>query len=264
MYLRNMQFRFKKYQGTGNDFILIDDRETIFPSTDSALIARCCDRRFGIGADGLILVQNTPEADFKMVYFNADGRESTLCGNGARCTVAFAASLGIIKTDTTFLAIDGLHTAQLIAHEMVLLQMHDVTDIQLFDHHSFLDTGSPHHVQMVEELKEFPVVNEGRRIRQGAPYNEEGTNVNFVEQLDHDRFAIRTYERGVEDETLSCGTGATAVALAMHHGGLTQAEQLTIEVVGGALTLSFKKTAAGYTDIRLQGPAEFVFDGVWG
>ena len=264
MYLRPMQFRFHKYQGTGNDFIMIDDREEFFPAADVAFIARCCDRRFGIGADGLILVQNSTEADFKMVYFNADGRESTLCGNGARCTVAFAAALGIIAETTRFLAVDGLHTAQLVAHEVVALRMHDVNELQRFEQHYFLDTGSPHHVQVVEDLKVFPVVTEGRRIRQGAPYFEAGSNVNFVEQLDESTFAIRTYERGVEDETLSCGTGATAVALAMHHSGKTRAQRLNIKVKGGALTLSFQANENGYSAIDLEGPAEFVFEGTWG
>lgn len=264
MYLRCMQFRFHKYQGTGNDFILIDDREELFPATDVAFIARCCDRRFGIGADGFILVQNSPKADFKMVYFNADGRESTLCGNGARCTVAFAAALGIIGKTTRFLAIDGLHTAQIITHQVVALRMHDVSELQRFEQHYFLDTGSPHHVQLVENLKAFPVVAEGRRIRQGAPYFEAGSNVNFVEQVDESTFAIRTYERGVEGETLSCGTGATAVALAMHHSGKTQAQRLNIQVEGGVLTLSFVPNEKGYSAIDLEGPAEFVFEGKWG
>lgn len=259
-----MQFRFHKYQGTGNDFILIDDRNEIFPADDVAFIAHCCNRRFGIGADGLILVQNTSEADFKMVYFNADGRESTLCGNGARCTVAFAATLGIMKETTCFLAVDGLHTAQLVKPGVVALRMHDVNELHCFEGHYFLDTGSPHHVQLVENLKAFPVVDEGRRIRQGAPYFEAGSNVNFVEQLDESTFAIRTYERGVEDETLSCGTGATAVALAMHHSGKTKAKRLNIKVEGGVLILSFEPNEKGYTSIDLEGPAEFVFQGEWG
>ena len=264
MYLRSMHFRFSKYQGTGNDFIMIDDREGRFPAANVSLVAHCCDRRFGVGADGLILVQKCEEADFKMVYFNADGRESTLCGNGARCTVAFASALGIIGKTTRFLAVDGLHTAQIIAPEVVALRMHDVAELQRFEQHYFLDTGSPHHVQMVDNLKAFPVVEEGRRIRQGAPYFDAGSNVNFVEQVDESTFAIRTYERGVENETLSCGTGATAVALAMHHSGKTQAQRLTIQVEGGALILSFTPNEKGYSCIDLEGPAEFVFDGKWG
>ena len=205
---------------------------------DTAFVARCCERSFGIGADGLILIQNTAEADFKMVYFNADGKESTLCGNGARCSVAFAAMLGIIENDTRFLAIDGLHAAK-IDNDRVVLRMHDVDRINTFDHHYFLDTGSPHHVEMVEDLAHVPVVTKGRKIRYGAPYFEEGCNVNFVEQQGPSTFSIRTYERGVEDETLSCGTGATAVALAMHHSGKSTARPLLFVSKGGA-NYSFK------------------------
>ncbi len=257
-----MQTRFYKYQGTGNDFIMIDDRDATFPKDDIAYIAHCCDRRFGIGADGLILVQEHPSADFKMVYFNADGRESTLCGNGARCTVAFAAFLGMIEQQTTFMAIDGLHTASIEADKTVALRMHDVNELNCAATHTFLDTGSPHHVALVQDLAHFPVVEEGRKIRHGAPYYTEGSNVNFVEKVNDTTFAIRTYERGVEDETLSCGTGATAVALAMHKTGETQAERLAILVEGGQLSVSFKPSAKGYTQIDLQGPATFVYEGV--
>ena len=256
-----MKFRFHKYQGTGNDFIMIDDRETRFPQDDIAFIAHCCDRRFGIGADGLILIQNHPTADFKMVYYNADGRESTLCGNGARCTVAFAASLGIIDKQTTFMAIDGLHTATIEKDQTVSLRMHDVSDFRCEKDHTFLDTGSPHHVAMVTDLPQFEVVEKGRAIRRGAPYFEEGSNVNFVEKVNENTFAIRTYERGVEDETLSCGTGATAVALAMHKTGVTTAQSINILVEGGQLTVSFKAEEVAYTNIDLQGPATFVFEG---
>ena len=256
-----MQFNFHKYQGTGNDFVMIDDRRGVFPVEDRDLIERCCDRRFGIGADGLILVQESSTADFKMVYFNADGRESTLCGNGARCTVAFAASLGIISTKTRFQAIDGVHTAVLHADGSVALRMHNVSEIRCEEDYTFLDTGSPHHVEMVEQLAQFPVKEKGRLIRQGAPYFEAGSNVNFVEKINDTHFAIRTYERGVEDETLSCGTGATAVAIAMHKRGLTQAEQMTIEVEGGSLKVSFSAVGEQYTSIDLQGPADFVFAG---
>lgn len=261
MYLYGMKFRFHKYQGTGNDFIMIDDREQQFPATDVAFIEHCCDRRFGIGADGLILIQNHPTADFKMVYFNADGRESTLCGNGARCTVAFAASLGIIEKQTTFMAIDGLHTATIEKDQSVALRMHDVSDFRCEKDHTFLDTGSPHHVAMVADLSQFAVVEKGRAIRRGAPYFDEGTNVNFVEKVNENTFAVRTYERGVEDETLSCGTGATAVALAMHKTGVTAAQSIHVIVEGGQLIVSFNAGKSTYTNIDLQGPATFVFEG---
>ena len=257
-----MEYNFYKYQGTGNDFILIDDRSNSFPIKDNALVARLCDRRFGIGADGLILIQNVESSDFKMIYFNSDGNESTLCGNGARCTIAFAKFLGCIGNETTFEAIDGLHSAY-IKDTIVSLQMHDVSEIHNFESHSFLDTGSPHHVEMVNNLKEFNVFSNGKRIRNGSPYNEAGTNVNFVEQLSEDQFSIRTYERGVEDETLSCGTGATAVALAMHKNKKTSSNKIRINVVGGVLEIQFESSEKGYSQIFLSGPAEQVFSGTF-
>ena len=257
-----MEQTFYKYQGTGNDFILIDDRANVFPLKDVSLVARLCDRRFGIGADGLILIQNATTSDFKMVYFNADGNESSLCGNGARCTIAFANFLNCIEDKTTFEAVDGLHSAH-IDGDIISLQMHDVSKIKAFENHTFLDTGSPHHVEMVEELKTFEVYGNGKRIREGSPYYMTGTNVNFVEQLAKDQFAIRTYERGVEDETLSCGTGATAVALAMYENKKTTATKIKINVQGGVLEIQFEVTDKGYSQIFLSGPAEQVYSGTF-
>ena len=257
-----MEQTFYKYQGTGNDFILIDDRANVFPLKDVSLVARLCDRRFGIGADGLILIQNAATSDFKMVYFNADGNESSLCGNGARCTIAFANFLNCIEDKTTFEAVDGLHSAH-IDGDIISLQMHDVSKIQAFENHTFLDTGSPHHVEMVEELKTFDVYGNGKRIREGSPYYMTGTNVNFVEQLAKDQFSIRTYERGVEDETLSCGTGATAVALAMYENKKTTATKIKINVQGGVLEIQFEVTDKGYSQIFLSGPAEQVYSGTF-
>ncbi len=257
-----MEQTFYKYQGTGNDFILIDDRANVFPLKDVSLVARLCDRRFGIGADGLILIQNAATSDFKMVYFNADGNESSLCGNGARCTIAFANFLNCIEDKTTFEAVDGLHSAH-IDGDIISLQMHDVSKIQAFENHTFLDTGSPHHVEMVEKLKTFDVYGNGKRIREGSPYYMTGTNVNFVEQLAKDQFAIRTYERGVEDETLSCGTGATAVALAMYENKKTTATKIKINVQGGVLEIQFEVTDKGYSQIFLSGPAEQVYSGTF-
>ena len=257
-----MDQTFYKYQGTGNDFILIDDRANVFPLKYVSLVARLCDRRFGIGADGLILIQNAATSDFKMVYFNADGNESSLCGNGARCTIAFANFLNCIEDKTTFEAVDGLHSAH-IDGDIISLQMHDVNKIQAFENHTFLDTGSPHHVEMVEKLKTFDVYGNGKRIREGSPYYATGTNVNFVEQLAKDQFAIRTYERGVEDETLSCGTGATAVALAMYENKKTTATKIKINVQGGVLEIQFEVTDKGYSQIFLSGPAEQVYSGTF-
>lgn len=256
-----MEFEFYKYQGTGNDFIMLDDRMKHFPSTNAAYIAQLCDRRFGIGADGLILIQKATASDFTMVYFNADGREGSLCGNGARCTVAFAHQLGLIGNKTIFNAADGLHEAEIFSDGTIALHMADVNGIQKKDNHVFMDTGSPHHVTLVDDLAQYPVVTHGRSIRNNAPYYETGTNVNFVEQVSENEYAIRTYERGVENETLSCGTGATAVALAMHATGKTKANQLKINVQGGQLSIRYTSVPDGYTEIYLMGPAACVFQG---
>lgn len=255
-----MEQFFFKYQGTGNDFILIDDRSNTFPKENISLIKRLCNRRFGIGSDGLILLQNSSSSDFRMVYFNADGNLGSLCGNGARCTVAFAKHLECISDKTTFEASDGLHYAR-IESGIISLKMHDIYDIENFKTHSFLDTGSPHHVQIVNDLKRYNVYENGKRIREGKPYYEAGSNVNFVEQISENKFAIRTYERGVENETLSCGTGATAVAVAMHFNKKTTANQVVIEVEGGILEIEFEPTVRGYQNIFLSGPAEQVYSG---
>ncbi len=257
-----MTLTFYKYQGTGNDFIIVDNRKSILSKNNTKLFSRLCDRKFGIGADGLMLLE-LPENqydDFKMVYFNADGNESSMCGNGGRCLVAFASFLGVIKDRAVFTAIDGNHKA-IIKDGLVYLQMQDVSDIEKYDSHLFLDTGSPHHVTMVNGLSNFDVENEGRKIRNGAPYFESGSNVNFVEKKNGNLFAVRTYERGVEDETLSCGTGVTAVALSMHATKRTDKEEVSISTEGGELKVTFKQTKLGYEDIFLIGPAEQVFKG---
>ncbi|QNK78628.1 MULTISPECIES: diaminopimelate epimerase [Winogradskyella] len=255
---------FYKYQGTGNDFVIVDNRLQFINKKDTKRIATICDRRFGIGADGFILLENDENVDFKMVYYNADGNESTMCGNGGRCIVAFAKFLGIIDNETEFIAIDGLHKAK-VENGLVHLQMQNVSVIESFDNHLFLDTGSPHHVEIVSDLKTFEVKANGAKIRYGEPYNEAGTNVNFVTQLESDCFAVRTYERGVEDETLSCGTGVTAVALAMHKSEKTKAQIVNLDTEGGKLKVSFNSSENGYNNIWLVGPAEQVFKGefVW-
>lgn len=248
-----------KYQGTGNDFVMIDNRLLTFPKNDTKLIEQLCDRRFGIGADGLILLENDSETNFKMVYFNSDGNQSTMCGNGGRCLVAFAKKLGVIQNEATFMAIDGWHHAT-INDELVSLQMKDVDEVKVHDNFVFLNTGSPHHVQLVDDLPNFDVKKEGARIRYSDLYGQEGSNVNFVTQISENEFSIRTYERGVEDETLSCGTGATAVAIAMKKLGKTNSNTITINVQGGKLHLSFHENNGIFTNVLLNGPAEFVFE----
>ncbi|MCK0159839.1 diaminopimelate epimerase [Allomuricauda sp. F6463D] len=254
-----MDLQFFKYQGTGNDFVIIDNRQDIFPKNNTKLVAELCDRRFGVGADGLILLENDNMSDFKMVYYNADGAESTMCGNGGRCLVAFAHFLGIVDKETTFNAVDSLHYAT-IKDNIVNLKMIDVDKIHEKQNHRFLDTGSPHHVQIVEGLDKFDVQKEGKKLRYGI-YGESGSNINFVEQQGDNTFNVRTYERGVEGETLSCGTGVTAVALAMHESGKTKGDEVHIHTIGGDLTISFEKKEEKYTNIFLKGPAIQVYKG---
>jgi len=255
-----MKLHFYKYQGTGNDFVMIDNRNLSFPKTNISLINKLCDRRFGIGADGLILLEPSNKQDFKMVYFNADGNEGSMCGNGGRCLVAFAKQLGIITYKTTFDAVDGLHYAT-IENNIVSLKMIDVTEIEIAKEYTFLNTGSPHHISFCKNISTINVKEAGSKIRYGAPYFEEGTNVNFVEQLTNDSFKVRTYERGVEDETLACGTGVTAVAIAANKTNITNSNTIKIEVLGGNLEVSFEKKDTSYTNVFLKGPAQFVFEG---
>ncbi|SDK62669.1 diaminopimelate epimerase [Catalinimonas alkaloidigena] len=252
-----MLLRFHKYHGTGNDFIMVDDRNQSV-KLSQAMIARLCNRHFGIGADGLILVRNHPEYDFEMVYHNADGGVGTMCGNGGRCTVAFAHALGIIGTKTRFLAADGPHEAE-IREGLVYLHMQAVEGIDRAADHVFLDTGSPHYVKWVDNLAAYDVVGEGKAIR----YDERfapggGTNVNFVERAPDGAVQVRTYERGVEDETLSCGTGVTAVALS---SGLPS--PVRISTRGGNLRVAFEQIDGSnhFQNIQLIGPAQTVFTG---
>ena len=256
-----MQLEFYKYQGAGNDFVMIDNRSGFFPKENTQLVAHLCDRRFGIGGDGLILLENDSDTDFKMVYYNSDGNQSSMCGNGGRCLVAFAKDLEVIEDKTTFIATDGLHHASFEDNGLVSLQMIDVPTIAIKNDHSFLNTGSPHHVQMVEDLEHYNIKEEGAAIRYGELYGAAGSNINFVKKIDDTTFRLRTYERGVEDETLACGTGATAVAIAMNATGQTDATAINIDVEGGKLVVSFDKGQKGFTNVFLKGPAEFVFKG---
>ncbi len=256
-----MQLSFQKYHGTGNDFILLDNR-TAGIRLSQTQVAALCHRRFGIGADGLMLLEASADADFRMVYFNSDGRESSMCGNGGRCIVAFAQRLGIVTgPDVHFEAIDGQHHAQIGADGSISLQMKNVDAITEENGRILLDTGSPHCILWVDDVAAVDVVALGRSIRHEARYAPGGLNVNFVQRLGEDRISVRTYERGVEDETLSCGTGVTAAAIAAG-GAATGSFRYSIQTPGGALEVSFKKEEAGTaTEVVLRGPAQFVFEG---
>lgn len=255
------KINFSKYQGAGNDFVLIDNRSGFFARNSYDLVHSLCDRRFGIGADGLMLLQNNKNFDFEMVYYNANGREASMCGNGGRCIVAFARDLGIIHDKTAFLAVDGEHQA-FIEDNQVDLGMADVSSIQRDGEAYVLDTGSPHYVRWVEDLKNYNVYEMGRTIRNNDTYKEAGINVNFVEQEAMGYF-LRTFERGVEDETLACGTGATAAAMAIAlQQGLEGTQEIPIRALGGQLYIRFDKEAQRFTNVHLKGPAQFVFEGV--
>lgn len=256
-------YTFYKYQGAGNDFVVVDNRNGLFDRDNVELVRRLCDRRFGIGADGLMLLQQIEGYDFEMVYFNADGREGSMCGNGGRCIVAFARDLGIIDKATDFLAVDGPHHAEIDQQRgWVSLQMKDVDGVGRDGDAYVLDTGSPHYVTLVDRsLVDFPVAEEGRRIRNNATYKAAGINVNFVE-VEGEGYYLRTYERGVEDETLACGTGATAVALAMATlDGKEGSLAIPIRVAGGNLTIRFVKDGERFRQVFLEGPATYVFKG---
>ncbi len=256
-----MNFSFYKYQGTGNDFVIIDNRQLFFSKNNTKLIAQVCDRKFGIGADGLILLENHPTLDFRMVYYNADGQQSSMCGNGGRCLVHFANFLNIIENKAVFEAIDGDHTAE-IDGNIVSLKMNDVSTIKMEKGYTFLDTGSPHHVTLCKSLDQLDIQTEGAKLRHNL-YGKEGANINFVKQVDENTFAVRTYERGVEAETLSCGTGVTAVAIAMNANGNSTSNEINLKTPGGNLKVLFQKKGSHYTNIYLVGPAVQVFKGEW-
>lgn len=254
-----MRLSFFKYQGAGNDFIVIDGRVSP-PELSTEQIAVLCDRRKGIGADGLMVLLLHPDYDFEMLYYNADGRAGSLCGNGGRCLTRFASDLGMGKQHYRFLAADGPHEAKLAENEWIHLQMMHVHSIKYIGTDMFLNTGSPHYIRLVENIDDYPVVSEGRSIRYSDAFAPGGTNVNFVQRTKKG-LIVRTYERGVEDETLSCGTGVTAAALAC--ADQTNEQQYTaIFTRGGELGVSFKRTGEqSFDNIWLCGPAQQVFTG---
>lgn len=257
-----MKLSFEKYHGTGNDFILVDNRSRNFVK-EQDLIAKLCHRRYGAGADGLILIGSHPDFDFEMIYYNADGRIGSMCGNGGRCAVIFAHELGIISQSASFMAFDGVHSATITGNGQVKLSMSPVSKIEAEGEAYVLDTGSPHYVRFVDEVKDMDVIAEGRKIRYGSIFGKNGINVNFVSH-NRDEYWMRTYERGVEDETLSCGTGTVAVAIAasVKQNRNDQEQEYLIHAPGGDLKVYLKKeTPSHFTGIFLEGPVKHVYHG---
>ncbi|MPQ47665.1 diaminopimelate epimerase [Marinifilum sp. N1E240] len=257
-----MQIEFSKYQGTGNDFVLIDNRNGIISPDNIKLIEQLCHRRFGIGADGLMLLEDAKGYDFRMRYFNSDGKEASMCGNGGRCIVAFAYHLGIIKNETTFIAVDGEHEAKVEDKNnfvQISLKMINVSGIEKIGDSFFMNTGSPHFVQFIQNHDDFDTYSNGKAIRYNDRFAAEGTNVNFV-SFKNNEIQVSTYERGVEDETYSCGTGVVASAISA--GAIKNSNSFKINTKGGKLAVHFNKIdSQNINDIWLIGPATKVFSG---
>lgn len=250
---------FEKYQGTGNDFVMLDNRKGEFDEINSETISKLCDRRFGIGADGLIWVKKHDSHDFEMRYFNADGSRS-FCGNGARCAVMFAKSLGLFENSVSFTAIDGVHEAS-IEEGIVHLKMNDVSFIDRDGEAFVIHTGSPHYIEFVNDLEKVDILSLGKKIRFSEKYKKDGINVNLLSKR-NTGISLLTYERGVENETLSCGTGATAAAIALVFSENKRgAFEIPVEVKGGHLSISGIFDGRAFTNVFLSGPAEKVFDG---
>jgi diaminopimelate epimerase len=249
---------FHKYQATGNDFVIIDNRKSGLTFTTEQ-VARICHPKFGIGADGLMLIENHPTLNFHLEYFNSDGSKS-LCGNGCRAAVQFASQLGLVNGKASFNAFDGAHAAEILPSGDIRLKMMDVKELKSIDEDFFVHTGSPHYVRFVADVEQYPVFEEGRRIRYGEQFQPGGTNVNFVELQANNTLFVRTYERGVENETLSCGTGITGAALVASLKGYTS--PIKVKALGGDLAVEFKTGQSGtFQEIYLIGPAKMVFKG---
>lgn len=254
-----MKITFNKYQGAGNDFVIIDNRKGIFNPDDYNLINKLCDRRFGIGADGLILISDCSRYDFEMKYFNSDGFEGTMCGNGGRCSADFAIRTGIAGKKLIFKAIDGNHKA--VSEEGIIrLQMNDVKESRLINGSYFINTGSPHYVIFKKDIDKLDINTEGKKIRWSDEFAPEGTNVNFVDIVEKGIY-VRTFERGVEEETLSCGTGVTASAISSVLSGHFDTNTVGVKTKGGDLSVSFNIAGKTISNIWLSGPATFVFEG---
>jgi diaminopimelate epimerase len=255
-----MNVSFNKYQGAGNDFIIIDNREGEINPSDSKLINKLCDRRFGIGADGLILISGCTKADYEMKYFNSDGKLGSMCGNGGRCSAHFAMKSGIAGQNQKFLAYDGLHEAT-VDNDSVRLQMGNVNEFRIVNGSYFINTGSPHYIVFKDDADKVNVAEEGKRLRWSKEFAPGGTNVNFVQVIDNGLY-IRTFERGVEEETLACGTGVTASAIASVLAGHFGAGPVNVRTRGGKLKVEFDIKNEKVTNIWLSGPATFVFEGI--
>jgi diaminopimelate epimerase len=253
-----MHLPFYKYQGTGNDFVIVDNRRNTLHNYSTSLVQKLCNRRFGIGADGFIVIKDHHEYDFEMMYHNADGSQS-LCGNGSRCAVHLAKHLGIIDQEAYLLTTDGPHRAY-VKEDLIYLQLHDVSEIQNLQDGYLINTGSPHYVRQVDDCEDLDVYKAGKRIRNTPPFQKKGINVNFVSLGRNNEISVRTYERGVEDETFSCGTGVAAAALMAAIKG--HKSPVTVRTKGGTLQVSFTKTNNQcFQSIYLIGPAKMVFEG---
>lgn len=256
-----MKIPFYKYQGTGNDFVIIDNYNYAATALTAKQIKDICSRHFGVGADGLMFLNKKEGYDFEMIYYNSDGRASTMCGNGGRCLVKFAHQAGIHKSVYHFTAIDGDHEAELETDGTISLKMQDVNKVDMHASHAIINTGSPHFIKFASDVDDIDVVATGREIRYSDTFKAEGINVNFVESLGEDSIYIRTYERGVEDETLSCGTGVTAAALLSAHND-NGFNTVDVKTPGGRLSVEFDKVDdQHFENIWLCGPAEFIFKG---
>ena len=259
-----MTFKFDKYQAAGNDFIILNNYDGLFSQLSEHQFRNICDRHCGIGADGIILIEPTNNVDFEMDYYNSDGKPSSLCGNGARCAVLYAHKNKIIGEKTKFRAIDGIHEAWLTSPEKVKIQINDVKKILKHKESYVINTGSPHFVKIVDKISDLNVKKEGSEIRYSKDFTTEGINVNFLQKINNSNFLIRTYERGVEDETLACGTGAVAAGIVMHNIGMTSGKtNLEIDTLGGSLKVDFDFDKSEYKNIFLEGPANYVFSGTY-
>lgn len=255
-----MKLKFSKYHGAGNDFVIIDNRNESFPKS-AKLINQLCNRHFGIGADGLMLLESSTDADFHMRYYNSDGNESTMCGNGGRCITLYAKNIGLIKSTTHFIGIDGKHEANINAENIINLKMQNVSEVEIGNDYYFLNTGSPHFVKFVDDVQEIDVFNQGKQIRNSFNLKGGGTNVNFID-YNNGIINIRTFERGVENETLACGTGTVASTIAYYLKTKDFKPEYSIQTQGGTLFVKFNKLSDNsFTEIWLKGPAVHIFDG---